>query len=124
MTAAPATVFVVDDDLSVHRAVSRLLRTAGFHVESFPSGEEFFCNVEAGRRGCIVLDVRMPGQSGFDLSDRLTSDGWNLAVILITGHADLPAARRAMNNIPSRFHFLPKPFEADALIQAVRQALR
>ena len=124
MTASTATVFIVDDDVSVRRAVGRLLRTAGFQVESFASGQEFFDQVDADRRGCIVLDVRMPGQSGFDLFGRLTSDRRNLGVIFITGHADLPSAMRAMNTSPGNFHFLLKPFEADALIVAVGQALR
>ena len=123
MTADAPTVFVVDDDLSVRRAVDRLLRSAGFLVESFGSGDEFLEQVGPERRGCVVLDVRMPGQSGFDLFDRLIADGRDLGVIFVTGHTDLPAAMRAMN-AGATFHFLVKPFEAEELISAVEQALR
>ena len=123
MSDSPSTVFVVDDDPSVRRAVERLLRASGFRVETFVSGDEFLEKVDADRTGCVVLDVRMPGQSGFDVFDRLTSEGRDLRVIFITGHADLATAVRATNSRSPEFQLLMKPFEAEALIEAVNKAL-
>jgi two-component system, LuxR family, response regulator FixJ len=124
MIGEPATVFLVDDDESVRRSVDRLLRTAGFRVRCFAGVAEFLAEVEPCCRGCVVLDVRMPGQSGFDLYDRLTTEGHNLGIIFITGHADFQTAVRSLNADASHFQFLAKPFEADALIAAVSEALR
>jgi FixJ family two-component response regulator len=124
MSREPGMVFLVDDDYSVRRSVDRLLRTAGFRVRTFSGVAEFLAEVEPSCRGCIVLDVRMPGQSGFDLFDRLMADGHNLGIIFITGHADFQTAVRSLNDGASDFQFLAKPFEADELIAAVSQALR
>jgi FixJ family two-component response regulator len=118
-----ARVFVVDDDPSVRTAVVRLLRTAGFTVESFPSGAAFLEQVEPDQGGCLVLDVKMPSQSGFDLFERVAADRRSLSVIFITGHADLTAVMRRVGAPAANYHFLTKPFEADALIAAVRRAL-
>jgi FixJ family two-component response regulator len=121
VTGGPPTVFVVDDDPSVRRGLERLLRSAGYRAETFASAREFLQRggLEAG--GCLVLDVRMPGQSGLELHDVLRAGGHALPIIFITGHGDIPMAVRAMK--AGAVDFLPKPFDDEALLEAVRQAL-
>jgi FixJ family two-component response regulator len=115
------TVFVVDDDPSVRRGLERLLRSAGHRVETFGSAREFLERGDAEAGGCLVLDVRMPGQSGLELYEVLAAAGYSLPVIFITGHGDIPMAVRAIK--AGAVDFLPKPFDDDALLEAVRQAL-
>jgi two-component system, LuxR family, response regulator FixJ len=115
-------VFVIDDDASVRRAVCRLLRSEGFRVETFASGSDFLRALDCTRRGCVVLDVRMPGLSGFEVLECLNAHGRTLPVILITGHGDVPMAMRARK--VGCVSFLAKPFEDEALLGAVRDALR
>ena len=121
MSEPEATVFVVDDDPSVRRGLERLLRTAGHRVESFASAREFLERPEHEGPRCLVLDVRMPGQSGLDLHDRLVASGRDIPVIFITGHADVPMAVRAMK--AGAVDFLSKPFDDAELLGAARQAL-
>jgi len=121
MSDPEATVFVVDDDPSVRRGLERLLRTAGHRVESFASAREFLERPEPDGPRCLVLDVRMPGQSGLDLHDRLVASGRDIPVIFITGHADVPMAVRAMK--AGAVDFLSKPFDDAELLGAARQAL-
>jgi two-component system response regulator FixJ len=115
-------VFVIDDDASVRRAVCRLLRAEGFCVETFASGLDFLRALDCSRKGCVLLDVRMPGLSGFEVLESLNARGRTLPVILITGHGDVPMAVRAMK--VGCVSFLAKPFEDEALLGAVRDALR
>ena len=122
MTRDLPVVCVVDDDVSVRRAMDRLLRAEGFSVETFGSGSEFLHALGCGRRGCAVLDVKMPRMSGFDVLECLAERGSTLPVILVTGHGDVPMAVRAMK--VGCVSFLPKPFEDDDLLDAVREALR
>jgi FixJ family two-component response regulator len=123
MTDPHGIVFVVDDDVSVRRAVARLLKSAGHRVETYASGREFLD--AAARRpgaGCVVLDVRMPGMSGFDVIESLAGRGTGaLPVILITGDGDERTATRARNAGCSSF--LAKPFDDDALLDAIQRAL-
>lgn len=121
MSEPEPTVFVVDDDPSVRRGLERLLRTAGHRVESFASAREFLERPEHDGPRCLVLDVRMPGQSGLDLHDRLVASGRDIPVIFITGHADVPMAVRAMK--AGAVDFLSKPFDDAELLGAARQAL-
>ena len=121
MSEPEATVFVVDDDPSVRRGLERLLRTAGHRVESFASAREFLERPDHDGPRCLVLDVRMPGQSGLDLHDRLVASGRDIPVIFITGHADVPMAVRAMK--AGAVDFLSKPFDDSELLGATRQAL-
>ena len=123
MTNEVGSVFVVDDDPSVRTAVARLLKTAGFQVEAFASGEAFLEQVEPSRGGCLVLDVKMPNQSGFDLFERVAVERSAISVIFVTGHADFAAVTRRVGSA-ANYHVLTKPFEAEALISAVRLAMR
>lgn len=121
MTPHGLTIFVIDDDPSVRRAIDRLLRAEGYTVETYASGEEFLDSLDERRAGCIVLDVRMPGLSGFEILECLAARHSRLPVILITGHGDTMMGWRAM--AVGCAAFLAKPFECDALVGAVRDAL-
>src|SRR5829696_8080987 len=80
----PPAVYVVDDDPSVRAALRRLLRSGGHPVRLFASAEQFLANTDSSARGCLILDVMMPGMSGLQLHERLASHGWELPVIFIT----------------------------------------
>jgi FixJ family two-component response regulator len=121
MSDPAAVVFVVDDDPSVRRGLDRLLRSSGLTVESFDSARDFLDRPEHEGPRCLVLDVRMPGQSGLDLHDHLVTTGRDIPVIFITGHADVPMAVRAMK--AGALDFLSKPFDESELLGAITQAL-
>src|SRR6185436_745431 len=97
MNASDAIVFVVDDDPSVRRGLSRLLRSGGYAVETFGSASEF---LESGRQGqcpaCVVLDVQLPGLTGPELQEKLHAAGSNMAIVFISAHGDIPMTVQAM----------------------------
>ena len=121
MIAGAPIVFIVDDDLSVRRSLARLLTTFGYATETFANAREFLERGPVDGPGCLLLDVRMPAESGFDLFERLKSAGRDLPVIFITGHGDIPMAVRAIK--AGAVDFLVKPFDEDALVNAVEQAI-
>jgi FixJ family two-component response regulator len=121
MTDGPATIFVVDDDPSVRRGLERLLRSAGYRAETFASAREFLQRADPAAGACLVLDVRMPGQGGLELSEVLAAGNHPIPVIFITGHGDIPMAVRAIK--AGAVDFLTKPFDDETLLEAVRQAL-
>ena len=116
------TVFVVDDDPAVRDAVSVLVGSAGYRVETFASAEDFLSRRSGTERGCLIADVRMPGLSGLDMQERLAQGGSLLPVIFITGYGEVPAAVRAMKN--GAVDFLQKPFSDSTLLDRVREAIR
>jgi len=122
MTPPFATVFVVDDDESVRRGLSRLLKSAGYQVEGFATATEFLAS---GRHqqspACLVLDVSLPGLTGMDLQERLHALKSTLTIIFITGHGDVPMSVLAMKQ--GAVDFLPKPFEDTQLLAAVARAM-
>ena len=120
MIGCEPTVAVVDDDLSVRRGLARLLRSAGYRVETFSSAREFLACAGSRRPDCLLLDVSMPGQSGLQLYDDLVARGQNIPVIFITGHGDAAMAARAMK--AGAADFLSKPFDDKVLLRAVEQA--
>ena len=119
--AGAPTVFVVDDDPSVRRSLARLLTTFGFATETFGSAREFLGREPLDAPCCLLLDVRMPELSGFDLFERLKAAGRDLPVIFITGHGDVPMMARAIK--AGAVDFLVKPFDEQALMKAVEQAI-
>nr|ADE62389.1 styrene response regulator [Pseudomonas sp. LQ26] len=121
MTSKP-TVFVVDDDVSVREGLRNLLRSAGFEVETFDSALTFLDQRRPEQHGCLVLDMRMPGMTGMELQEELglISDG--IPIVFITAHGDIPMTVRAMK--AGAIEFLPKPFEEQALVDAVEQGLQ
>ena len=116
-----ATVFLTDDDPAVRDAVGLLLRTNGLAVETFSNALEFLHSDALQRPGCLLLDVRMPSMSGLDLQKRLHELHCPLPIIFMTGHGDVPMAIRAMK--AGAFDFVEKPFDAQTLLQRLREAL-
>ena len=114
-------VHVVDDDEAVRESLSFLLGTAHFEARVYDSAVRFLEGIEQAEPGCIITDVRMPGMSGLDLLRQLAALGATFAVIVITGHGDVPLAVEAMKL--GAVDFLEKPFDDNALIAAVRSAL-
>jgi len=114
-------VFVVDDEPAVRKALSRLLRAAGFEVFEFASSEEFLRRLPPDAAGCATLDVHMPGLDGLDVQRELAARGISLPIIFLTGRGDVPKSVRAMKD--GAVDFLTKPVDAEQLIRSVRQAL-
>ena len=122
MTAAPApTVFIVDDDAPLLRALSRLLREHGWQVATFASAEDFLAQHDALVPGCLVLDVNLPGLDGLALQRRLTEQGPALPIIFLTGQGDIPMTVQAVK--AGAVDFLTKPVAAEALLAAVRSGV-
>jgi FixJ family two-component response regulator len=121
VTQAPATIHVVDDDESLRTALMRLLRAAGYAVRTYPSAGDFLLNKPENAPGCVVLDVRMPGPSGFELQEAIAKLDESLPIIFITGHGDIPMSVRAIK--AGAVDFLTKPVRKETLLQAVRTAL-
>jgi len=121
MTGVDATVFIVDDNLSVRRSTERLIRSAGLRVQSCASAREFLQQPRPEGPACLVLDVRLPGASGLDLQRELSQSANPLPVIFITGHGDIPMTVRAMK--AGAVEFLTKPFRPRGLMEAVLAAL-
>ncbi len=115
-------VHVVDDDADFQTAVSRLLRTAGYVVRNYLTAGDFLLRQPADERGCLLLDVQMPGPSGVDLQEALNRQGNPMPVIFITGQADVPSLPvRAMKMGPT--DFLTKPVRREILLKAIERAL-
>jgi len=121
MTDKPTTIFIIDDDLSVRRGLSRLLRVAGFNAEVFASAQEFLAREHYDGPGCIVLDVQMPGLSGLDLQAELNKAEYSMPIILISAHGDVPITVQAMKE--GAVDFLTKPVDRDQLLAVIRSAL-
>jgi FixJ family two-component response regulator len=121
MTNDGPTVFIVDDDASVRKSVSRLLTSLGFDTETFASAEMFLKRERYGGIGCILLDIRMPGLSGMDLQDELNKTDESMPIVFITGHGDVPMSVKAMKK--GAADFLTKPFDEEELLQAVKTAI-
>jgi FixJ family two-component response regulator len=121
MSAAIPTIFVVDDDSSVQGALARLLRSAGFQVETFASAHEFLACSPPEGSACLVLDVRLSGESGLALQETLRSQGWCLPIIFLTGHGTVPMCARALK--AGAVDFLQKPCDDQVLLEAIHTAL-
>ena len=118
----PATVFVVDDDASVRRALERLAASVGLVCETFASAEDFLRRSPTGP-GCLVLDLRMPKTSGLDLQAQLAEkhQGYCLPIIFLTAHGDVRTTVRAMK--AGAVEFLTKPFHEQELLDAIQHAI-
>ncbi|MDH5786421.1 MAG: response regulator transcription factor [Chromatiales bacterium] len=116
-----ATVFIVDDDEAVRNSLSFLMQSVGLQTESFESASHFLDASPAGRAGCLLLDIRMPGMSGLELQGELEERDIQLPVIFISGHADVPMAVRALKS--GAFDFIEKPFNDQLLLDCVQRAI-
>jgi len=117
----PPVVFIVDDDASVRNAAENLLRSIGLAVETFASTQEFLRSKRPDAPGCIVLDVRMPGQSGLEFQHTLMTADIRLPIIFISGHADISMSVRAMKS--GAVEFLTKPLHEQELLDAIQLAI-
>ena len=120
MAITRSLIAVVDDEESVRRALGRLLRSAGHDVRSYATGTEFIASLPGGRPDCLVVDVHMPGLTGFDVLAQIQTDGVRLPTIVITGIDDPDAETRAARL--GAVKFLRKPFPEDELLDAVELA--
>lgn len=119
MAGAP-TVFVVDDDASMREAISRLIKSVGLNPTTFSSAKEFLEYKREDVPACLVLDVRLKGQSGLELQRELAANN-PIPIIFITGHGDIPMSVRAMK--AGAVEFLPKPFRDQDLLDAIQEAI-
>lgn len=118
MTESQSFVFVVDDDASVRAALEDLLRSVGLAVQTYGSTQEFLQSKLPDAPGCLVLDVRMPGQSGLEFQRMLTTTGIHLPIIFISGHGDIPMSVRAIKS--GAIEFLTKPLHEQELLDAIQ----
>jgi FixJ family two-component response regulator len=114
-------IAIVDDEEPVRRALTRLLRSAGLDVESFPSGVEFLESIPTRRPDCVVLDLHMPLMNGFEVQARLAESSAPVPVVIITGHDSTETRTRAMAGRP--LAYLRKPVNDQTLLDAIELAL-
>ena len=114
-------VFIIDDEESVRRSISLLLKSSGYCVEVFSSSEEFINKEKFDGVGCIILDVNLGGKSGLDLQEELLQESFQFPIIFITGKGSIPMSVEAVKK--GAVNFLPKPFEDQALLKSVEEAL-
>jgi len=115
------TIFLVDDDPSILRALTRLLRAGGHAVSAFRSPREFLAQHDPAVPGCVVLDLAMPGLNGLELQTALAASGCERPIIFVSGHGDVPSSVRAMK--AGAVDFLTKPVSEEILLAAIRRAI-
>jgi FixJ family two-component response regulator len=120
MSRTAPVVAIVDDEDSVRRALERLLRSAGIDPAVFSSGENFLASLAGRRPDCVVLDLHMPGVTGFDVQARLRASGFQIPVIVITGHDSAESRERVQALGASAY--LRKPVGAKVLLEAIERA--
>src|SRR6516164_10125099 len=121
MNSENSLEFLIHDDASVRRGVSRLLRSAGFKNEAFNSASDFLMRDQHPGPACVIVDVRMPGINGMDLQTLLIQRRREEQLVFITGHGDISMCSQAMK--AGAVDFLPKPFGDDQLLECVARAL-
>src|SRR6476660_174759 len=115
-------VFVVDDDVSVRESLELLIKFAGWQPELFASAAEFLGHPRTATPNCLVLDVSLPDLNGLELQKLIASERTDMPIIFITGHGDVPKTVQAMK--AGAVEFLTKPFDDDALLRAIRSAIK
>src|SRR5215831_18447833 len=121
MATANPIVFVVDDDISVRESLELLIQNEGWQSKTFASAQEFLDCPRALVPYCLLLDISLPGLSGLDLQKRIAFERTDMPIIFITGSGDVPKSVQAMK--AGAVEFLMKPFNAEVLLTAIRQAL-
>lgn len=114
-------VYVVDDDKLARESLAWLIESVGLPVEVYESGQTFLEDYSRGQAGCLVLDVRMPDINGMDLYAKLKQDIYTLPVIIMTGHADVPMAVRAMKI--GVYDFIEKPYNDSLMLERIQSAI-
>jgi FixJ family two-component response regulator len=114
-------VFLVDDDPGMRDSIRMLMKSVGLPLVSYATAQEFLAGYDPEHAGCLLLDVRMPGMSGLELLQMMPARGIHLPVIILTGHADVPMAVRAMKG--GAVEFLEKPFNDQLLLDRIHQAV-
>src|SRR5262249_19278669 len=121
MNPVNSLVFLIDDDASVRRGVSRLLRSAGYKSEAFASASDFLARDQHSGPACVIVDVRLPGINGMDLPGLLLQRRREEQLVFITGHGNVSMCAQAMK--AGAVDFLPKPFRPNELLECVERAL-
>jgi FixJ family two-component response regulator len=121
MPTPPTVVAIVDDEESVRRALERLLRSAGFAVETFPSGAEFLLSLPEHQPACLVLDLHMPDLSGLDVQLLIKREGFEVPIVIITGHDTAEVRARIVARGASAY--LRKPVDDKQLLAAIAEAI-
>ena len=121
MNKPPGIVYVVDDDQSVRRATTRLLRTANLNVETFATADDFLENYQANGPCCLLLDLQLPGLNGIETQQHLADKNLTLPIVFMTGHGDIPTSVNAMKN--GAVDFLTKPVDDQTLVETVQRAI-
>ncbi|MGA2600990.1 MAG: response regulator [Bryobacteraceae bacterium] len=118
---APRRISIVDDDASIREALKSLMRAVRFNVDTFASAEEFLASGRLNDTACLILDVTLPGMSGFELQDQLNSKRPGIPIVFITAHADEPSRQRALKG--GAIDFLSKPVRREPLFKAIQAAI-
>ena len=118
---AEAVIAIVDDDASVQRGLQRLIRSAGWKVETFASAQEFLARSRTELPNCVLLDLKLPGLSGLDLQKRMAEVGLEIPIVFLTGHGNIPVSVQAMK--AGAVQFLTKPVDEQELLQAIEEAV-
>jgi FixJ family two-component response regulator len=121
-SALSRRISIVDDDAAVREALKRLMRSIRFDVTTFESAEEFLASDRISETDCLILDLYLPGMSGFELQERLKSQHQGVPVVFITAHADEASRQRAIK--AGAVELLAKPVRRDALFKAVQAAIK
>ncbi len=115
------TVFVIDDDPALCESLRWLMESIGLKVRVYSNAKDFLTEYHTEMKGCLLIDIRMPGMSGFELQEALIANHNRLPIIMITGHGDIPMAVRALK--AGAIDFITKPFNAQQLLEQVQKAI-
>jgi FixJ family two-component response regulator len=121
MRTTDAIIFIVDDDLSIRKALGRLLKSMGFSVKTFGSGQDFLAHSQPDACDCLILDVRMPDMNGLDLWKQLACSGFTIPTIFMTAYEDIRERKWAME--AGAVEYLQKPLDEKSLVNAIYSAL-
>ncbi len=122
MEANNGIIYIVDDDPAVRDALGVVFEIEGFEVQTFATGDSFLEAATSQTPGCVLLDVHMPGRSGIDILQELNADHYPAPVFIISGQGDIPMAVNAVKQ--GAFDFIEKPFDAETVVQRVRDAIK
>jgi len=122
MTGEKPIVFIIDDDFSMRESLASLMKSVGYIVETFESAHDFMQSDRPEGPSCIVLDVRLPGQSGLEFQHELVRSGYDLPIVFVSGHGDIPMSVSAMK--AGAIEFLTKPFRDQDLLDSVHRGIQ